>query len=374
MPSRNMGKSKPTLLSWASRVTEAPARIAILCVAVLFISVSGGILIGKLFGPQSQEIELQVVNALAMPIEAEKPVAATRVFVPESPYAYNDYPVEARTEEIPLVTAALPIEREAVETMKPDPVIETLAVEKLTSEQPAWKRYAALAPPLQDKPLIAIVIDDVGLSHQRVEELNALPALLTLAYLPYAPSLQRKVELTRREGNEVMLHLPMEPSSPDADPGPDALLTGLDIEELRRRTIRNLDSFNGYVGVNNHMGSRFTADGEAMAVVMDIMAARGLLFLDSKTTSASTGYRLAVERGMPSVKRDIFIDHVIEDEAILKQLAKVEVIAERSGVAIAIGHPHPATIRALKKWLPEAKKKGFLFVPVSAVTALTFKG
>ena len=77
---------------------------------------------------------------------------------------------------------------------------------------------------------------------------------------------------------------------------------------------------------------------------------------------------------MPSVKRDIFIDHVIEDEAILKQLAKVEVIAERSGVAIAIGHPHPATIRALKKWLPEAKKKGFLFVPVSAVTALTFKG
>ena len=171
-----------------------------------------------------------------------------------------------------------------------------------------------------------------------------------------------------------MLHLPMEPTSSEADPGPDALLTGLGLEELRERTIRNLDSFSGYVGVNNHMGSRFTADSEAMAVVMDIMAERGLLFLDSKTTSASAGFRLAVERGMPSVKRDIFIDHVIEDEAILKQLAKVEVIAERAGVAIAIGHPHPETIRVLKKWLPEAKKKGFLFVPVSAVTALTFKG
>ena len=166
----------------------------------------------------------------------------------------------------------------------------------------------------------------------------------------------------------------MEPTDEHVDPGPDALLTTLSEEELRARTIRNLDRFEGYVGVNNHMGSRFTADGEAMAVVMDIMAERGLLFLDSKTSSASQGYRLAAERGMPSVKRDIFIDHVIDEAAILEQLAKVEATAERAGVVIAIGHPHPATIRALHKWLPEAKKKGFLFVPVSAVTALTFKG
>ncbi|MAZ03891.1 MAG: hypothetical protein CMN56_12205 [Sneathiella sp.] len=374
MTSRNKGKGKSAALSWVDRIPEAPVRIAILCVAVLIISVSGGILIGKLFGPEAHQSELQVVSALAAPVKVEKSAAKSDVFVPESPYAYNDYPVVSRTEEVPLQVVALPIEPEAVEPIKPDPAIEVLAAEKLSSEEPAWKRYAALAPPLQDKPLIAIVIDDVGLSHRRVEELNALPALMTLAFLPYAPSLQGKVELTRREGNEVMLHLPMEPTSSDADPGPDALLTGLDNEELRRRTIRNLDSFSGYVGVNNHMGSRFTADSEAMAVVMDIMAERGLLFLDSKTTSASTGFRLAVERGMPSVKRDIFIDHVIEDEAILKQLAKVEVIAERAGVAIAIGHPHPETIRVLKKWLPEAKKKGFLFVPVSAVTALTFKG
>ncbi|MEX1036252.1 MAG: divergent polysaccharide deacetylase family protein [Sneathiella sp.] len=374
MTSRNKGKSQPTKMSWADRMTDAPARIAILCGAVLVISVSGGILIGKVFGPETQEMELQAINALANPSATAKPVVAQDIFVPESPFAYNDYPVDMRAVEVPIVTAALPIEPEAMEPEKPDPVIEALTVEKLSGEEPAWKRYAALSPPLQDKPLIAIVIDDVGLSHQQVEELNALPALLTLSFLPYAPSLQEKVEMTRREGNEIMLHLPMEPTGEDVDPGPDALLTSLDVEELRLRTIRNLDSFNGYVGVNNHMGSRFTADGKAMAIVMDIMAARGLLFLDSKTTSASTGYRLAVERGMPSVKRDIFIDHVIDDAAILRQLAKVEVIAERAGVAIAIGHPHPATIRALKQWLPEARKRGFLFVPVSAVSALTFKG
>jgi hypothetical protein len=287
--------------------------------------------------------------------------------VPESPFAYNDYPVT--TAETALIAPSALVEPEAVPP-------NSLAKQPLgaSDDMPAWKKYAALSPPIDGRPLIAIVIDDVGLSHRRVEELNKLPALMTFAFLPYAPSLQGKVELVRQKGHEVMLHMPMEPTGGHIDPGPNALLTGLSVEELKARTIHNLDSFEGYVGVNNHMGSRFTADGEAMAVVMDIMAERGLLFLDSKTSSASQGYRLAAERGMPSVKRDIFIDHVIDEAAILKQLAKVEATAERTGVVIAIGHPHPATIRVLHKWLPEAKKKGFLFVPISAVTALTFKG
>ncbi len=342
-------------------MTASPVRVVILCVAVLVISASGGILIGKIFEPFESAPEIQAVSALAAPMTTPtvEPITRRETLMPESPFTYNEYPVET-PERAKIVPETLPV----YEAAPDEPSVE----------MPAWKRYAALSPPLEGRPLIAIVIDDVGLSHRRVEELIDLPALLTLAFLPYAPALQGKVELVRQSGNEVMLHLPMEPTDHHVDPGPNALLTSLSKEDLRARTIRNLDSFEGYVGVNNHMGSRFTADGEAMAVVMDIMAERGLLFLDSKTTSASTGYRLAIERGMPSVKRDIFFVHVIEEAAILKQLAEVEATAERAGVVIAIGHPHPATIRVLQKWLPEAKKKGFLFVPVSAVPALTFKG
>lgn len=345
------------------RLTASPVRVAVLCVAVLMISASGGILIGKIFDPFKKTEEMHAVNALAVPSVTVEPIERGEILVPESPYAYNNYPV----------TISEPVSAEPEPAPATAPAYHAIP-EKPVEAVPAWKRYAALTPPLEGRPLIAIVIDDVGLSHRRVEELNDLPALLTLAFLPYAPALQGKVELVRQNGNEVMLHLPMEPTNHHTDPGPNALLTSLSTEEIKARTIRNLDSFEGYVGVNNHMGSRFTADGAAMAIVMDIMAERGLLFLDSKTTSASTGYRLAVERGMPSAKRDIFIDHVIDETAILNQLAKVEATAERTGVVIAIGHPHPATIRALRKWLPEAKKKGFLFVPISAVTALTFKG
>ncbi|MDF2368723.1 divergent polysaccharide deacetylase family protein [Sneathiella sp.] len=352
-------------------MTASPARVAVLCAAVLVISASGGILIGKLLDPLKSTSEIRAVSALAAPAATVEPAVHEKsdVLVPESPFAYNDYPV-TRAETVKLEPTPEAVPPSEVPLASASAIIP----DRVQDEMPAWKRYAALSPPMEGKPLIALVIDDVGLSHRLVEELNELPALLTLAFLPYAPALQGKVELVRQNGNEVMLHLPMEPTDHHVDPGPDALLTSLSKEELRARTIRNLDSFEGYVGVNNHMGSRFTADGTAMAIVMDIMAERGLLFLDSKTTSASTGYRLAAERGMPSVKRDIFIDHVIDEAAILKQLAKVEAMAERSGVVIAIGHPHPATIRVLQKWLPEAKKKGFLFVPISAVTALTFKG
>ena len=362
MTSQQHGKKKPVKASRADRITASPARIAVLCMAVLMISVSGGILIGKIFDPFDQENfkEVQVVNALTAPRDPVSRMRDDEQLLPESPFAYNNYPPQD-------LAARDPESAIAVKEEKTTTVIDR-------GEQPAWKRYAALAPDISGKPLIAIVIDDVGLNHQRLEELNKLPALLTLSFLPYGHGLQKQVEMARLHGNEVMLHLPMEPTDHHVDPGPDALLTNLSKEELRLRTIRNLDSFKGYVGVNNHMGSRFTADGEAMAVVMDVMAKRGLLFLDSKTTAASTGYRLAVERGMPSVKRDIFIDHVIDEVAILKQLAKVEAAALKTGVVIAIAHPHPTTIRALHKWLPDAKKKGFLFVPISAVTALTFNG
>lgn len=395
---RREKRTGPAKGARADGFMSSPIRIVILCVAVLMISVSGGILIGKIFGPNGAPDHSATETASAG--HAGEPPAAldSRTRDPRPVAKDTNRSVSALETPPPPYGRVLPTDLTASASPPPLPYEEALpgqvtAPQRDAGEEefgtssralpdaspeftgsPAWKRYAALSPDPDGRPMIAIVIDDVGLNMQRVRDLNALPALLTLSFLPYAPGLQEKVDIARSEGNEVMLHLPMEPTNGSVNPGPDALLTSLDEGELLRRTRDNLDRFTGYVGVNNHMGSRFTADEQKMALVMDEMAKRGLLFLDSKTTSASAGYRLSVERGMPSAKRDYFIDHVIDEPTILAQLAKVEASALRHGVVIAIGHPHPETISALRKWIPEARRKGFQFVPVSAVTALTFKG
>jgi polysaccharide deacetylase 2 family uncharacterized protein YibQ len=363
-------------------MTGSPARILILCIAVLVISASGGVLIGNLLNRAEEKPLMEVVSAFILPPSTQDAIVAiepspfeSNDYPEESPFASNDYPKELSPEAH---IAALKVKEAetGIAAIEPDlfPKARQVPIEPLTASDPPWRKYAALAPPFEGKPLIALVIDDVGLSQGRVEELSGLPGLMTLAFLPYASKLQSKAEYARERGHEIMLHLPMEPMDHGTNPGPDALLLGLTPEELTRRVKKNLDSFDGYVGVNNHMGSRFTANSDAMSLVMDILAERGLLFLDSKTTASSVGYRFAVSRGMPSAKRDIFIDNVIEEEAILKQLKKVEDISSRKGLAIAIGHPHKATMSVLRTWLPEARKRGFVFVPISAVMALKYDG
>ncbi|MBL4907289.1 MAG: divergent polysaccharide deacetylase family protein, partial [Sneathiella sp.] len=148
-------------------------------------------------------------------------------------------------------------------------------------------------------------------------------------------------------------------------------LNSLSIDEIRQVTLKNLSQFSGYVGVNNHMGSKFTSYEEGMAAVMDILRDKGLLFLDSRTIATSKGHILAKERGVPTVTRDVFIDNEVNEKAILKQLKKVESVALDKGIAIAIGHPHKETIAALIRWMPEAIKKGFHFIPVSTALLST---
>ena len=160
--------------------------------------------------------------------------------------------------------------------------------------------------------------------------------------------------------------MPMEPSV-QADPGPDALLVRLSHDEIQRRLVRALGSFEGYVGVNNHMGSRFTTDRAAMAPVLAEVRRRGLLWLDSRTAPSTVAESLAGELKLPFAGRDVFLDNVETVPAVRAQLAKTEAVARRQGFAIAIGHPHDATLEALAGWLPEARKRGFALVPLSAV-------
>jgi polysaccharide deacetylase 2 family uncharacterized protein YibQ len=229
-----------------------------------------------------------------------------------------------------------------------------------------WRRNAVPFADLTSRPLVAVVIDDVGIDRSRSKRAWELPGPLTLSFLPYAKDLREQTRAARARGHELMLHLPMEPAG-RADPGPNALLVSLTDAELRQRTTAALDSFDGYAGVNNHMGSRFTTFRPGMETVLRQFKGRGLMFLDSRTTAQSLGDQLAQEMGLPSIVRHVFLDDDESLDSVRRKLAEAEAVARRQGFVVAIGHPHETTLQALGEWLPGLQAKGMALAPATAV-------
>lgn len=229
-----------------------------------------------------------------------------------------------------------------------------------------WERRAVSANPLPGRALVAIVLDDMGLDRTRAMRAIGLPAPLTLSFLPYGRDAPALAVLARQRGHEVLLHMPMQPLGTE-NPGPQALSVDLGPQEVRMRVGAALDRFGDAVGLNNHMGSRFTSDRSLMAPVMEELAARGLIFVDSRTANATQGAVAADLHGVPAVMRDVFLDNEITREAVLKQIAELELLAKRHGAAIAIGHPHDVTLVALAGWLPTLAERGFQAVPVTTI-------
>ena len=232
---------------------------------------------------------------------------------------------------------------------------------------PRWKKYAIRVAVSPDKPEIAMVIDDLGLDKSRTRRAIGLSGPLTLSFMSYAGGLKRQTAAAKKAGHELFLHMSMEPDSRVVDPGPNVLLTGLGKKELLRRLRWGLDGFKGYVGVNNHMGSKFTRDRQGMTIVLGELKRRGLAFLDSRTVAGTLGAKLARRMGVPYAERNIFIDNDGDPAAIRARLLETERFAEKNGVAIAIGHPRENTLDVLKPWLAGLKAKGFQLVPLSAV-------
>lgn len=243
-----------------------------------------------------------------------------------------------------------------------------------TGEEKVLAPSEALPPPVSETPksvangkaVIAIVIDDVGLDVAGSRRAVALPGFITLSYIPYSQHLQDQAKEARNAGHELLLHMPMQPVGHE-DPGPGALIVGLPMDELRHRFDAALASFTGFDGMNNHMGSKFTADTEGMEMVIDELQQRHLFYLDSRTSLQSVGAKVAKERGLPTVSRDVFLDDVISVSAIQAQLEQAEHVAKRKGYAIAIGHPHTATLQALEEWIPDVQRRGFTLVPVNSL-------
>lgn len=215
------------------------------------------------------------------------------------------------------------------------------------------------------KAYVAIVIDDVGVDYKRSARAINLPPEVTLAFLPYAKRVKEQAATAEAKGHELMVHLPMEPLRMTVNPGDNYLSVTHSDEELQTRIARNLDTFGGYKGVNNHMGSAFTRHAAGIDVLMDVLKERGVYFLDSKTAPDSVAEKIARRKGVPTTHRDVFLDHFETSEKVNAALAQLERTARSSGYAVAIGHPKDVTLTALESWLPTLAEKNIEVIPMS---------
>lgn len=296
---------------------------------------------------QNQRPALAPPPPPADPLPYEKPAAAPEPVMPEPKPAAE-----------PQQMAAAPA---------PPPALTEQNSRMKGGQAQAWRARAVAMPAGARPPYVAIVIDDAGLDRKNTARAIALPGPVTLSFMSYAGELAEQSRAARAAGHEVMLHLPMEPlDARRNNPGPNALLLSLDTAELQRRLDWALDRFDGYIGVNNHMGSRFTRDEARMGQVMTALAERQVFWLDSLSGPGSAGTRTARRAGLDAVERDLFLDDS-RSPGVMHELAAMERIARQRGDVIAIGHPHTTTLNALEKWMAGAKEKGFSLVPVSTV-------
>ena len=199
----------------------------------------------------------------------------------------------------------------------------------------------------------AIIIDDLGGNLEKPHQLLALPYALTFSVLPHLYASAQTARDARRAGREVMLHLPMEPlPSPHAPPGREDIHVGMNRPEIEHVIDSDLDSVPQAAGVNNHMGSRATADPRLMAAVMKSLAGRHLFFIDSRTTASSVAFDEARAQNIPAFYRSVFLDDTETVSYTAGQLRRFRHVLEEQGAALAIGHPYPSTVEALARFLP----------------------
>ena len=221
------------------------------------------------------------------------------------------------------------------------------------------------------KPMIAIVIDDMGVDLNRSEWALDLPPAVTMSYLPYAQRIGEQVKAAKDKGHEVILHMPMQAENGKEDPGPHHISVDMSPAQLEENIAASLDAFSGYDGVNNHMGSKFTAYRPGLEIFMADLEKRHVFFLDSRTTPQTVAEQVAREHHLPTTHRDVFLDDEETAQSVANALNHTEDVARATGSAIAIGHPKDATLASLEVWLATLKAKGFDTVPL-AFLALEF--
>ena len=331
----------------------------------------------------------------APPEEPEVAVTETPTAMPEPSAVVSDPPAEAAEEpleELAVVaeTPPEPAPEDPPAPVSPEPVAEPappvlpLPVESLAALEEKgpygplpriaadgrMAREVYARPAAGDgRPRIAVIVSNLGLDANLTKNaIDTLPADVTLAFSPYGADIDAWMQRARRNGHEVLIGLPMEPTSyPNVDPGPYGLLMQLPAEENLNRLAWVLSRGSGYAGVITMMGSRFTTSHKALRPVLTEIRNRGLMFVDGRTTDKSVAGMMASLLGLPQVVNESYIDRDGNAVAIDSRLEELESMARQDGAAVAVGQPFADTVDRIAAWAGGLDAKGLALVPVSSL-------
>lgn len=298
-------------------------------------------------------------ESLEVPMEGSGMVA-TPVEVPEALPVPSDAagaptPVEAPAPAAPPVPENAPADSAL-------PVPETVP-EPAATETPAPQ---AMALPHGGKIRLAVLIDDGGNNSSHGDRILALDNRLTLAILPNTPFAAEIAEEGAEKGFEIMLHMPMETDSETVRSVPGTVFTKMGKEEIQKLTNAAIDQIPHVVGINNHTGSKFTSNREKMDFVLEVLKERGIYFIDSVTIHTSVAFDAAREMGVPTARRDVFLDDATDIGSVRRQWAILLETAQKQGQAVGIGHFQcPATAKVLAEEIPKLAEAGIELVHAS---------
>jgi uncharacterized protein len=230
------------------------------------------------------------------------------------------------------------------------------------------KAYAARSNAAANAPSVAIVVTGLGIGATRTTDaIMKLPPAVTLSFTPYGAEPAAAIARARAQGHEVLMQIPMEPFDyPDNDPGPQTLLAASTPEQNLERLQFHMSRFQGYVGLANFMGARFSTMESALKPVMQEAAKRGLIYFDDGATQRSVTRQVAEGMTVPFATADLTIDAVPSAGEIDKTLGKLEAIAKQRGVAIGVASGLPASIDRIAAWAKALESRGIALVPLTA--------
>ena len=264
------------------------------------------------------------------------------------------------------LSAIAPLDQKFVE-MTPQGPLPKIAADGVRPAD-AFAQPVKALPGRPDAPRIAIIVSGLGVSAKDTANAIArLPGPVTLAFVPYGSD-AALVAQARSRGHEVLLEVPMEPFDyPDNDSGPETLLTSLSPQQNIARLHWTMSRFQGYVGLINMMGARFTASEQAFAPVLRETGKRGLIFVDDGSNPRSVAGRIAGANNLPFAKAAVTIDAVPTPNEIDRALGRLERMARQRHIAVGIASALPVSIAHIAKWAKSAASRGILLVPITAV-------
>ena len=246
-----------------------------------------------------------------------------------------------------------------IETEKSTVVPDTLKQESLDKSPDVTAQVPM-------RGVIGLIIDDFGYRNDHVSNgfLN-LSGKLTYAIIPGHEYSQMFSKKAYDAGYEIIVHMPMENIGKTYGEEEYVLMSYFQDDEIKDRISSAFDQLPESIGLNNHQGSRGTADSRVMTLLAGVIKEKKKFFIDSRTTSNSLAETTMRKYNVQTNKRDIFLDNELDEEIINTQLLKLAELSEEKGIAIGIGHVKPQTLSVLEREIPVLQKKGFRFEFVS---------